>query len=452
MKFRNFISSVHFLMVLVIALLIVVFSYLIARSCHYRLDLSTNKIYSLAPQTLKLLESMKNQSIHVMAFFREDDSSRRVVEDLLKEYGFHHHKFKVEFVDPDRSPQKVKQYQVDAYETLVIEVNGKIEQTRQITEEAITNSLAKINRNEAKTIYFVTGHGGPSINDTKTPLGYGVLTQKLTEANYSVKEVGILRDPPKLSELDVLVFGGPKVDLLPEEIDFITSYLKEGGHVLILMDPVDSGEGQNLRHYLLGLGVNLGENVIVDKLSKLFGADYLIPVVSDYRTHPITNGFRLTTFFPIARTVSKFEDASSDSDVVEIAWTGAGSWAERNLTNLKEGLAEFNDKEDKMGPLPLAVAVSKPKEKWKLVVIGDSDFLANRYLGLSGNRDFLLNTCAWLAGGDYLVGVRSSERQTAPLFLREVDQQFIFYVPVLGLPISFLMMGSFIFTWRRRYY
>jgi ABC-type uncharacterized transport system involved in gliding motility auxiliary subunit len=436
---------------LAVALAIVIFSYLIIRSFHFRTDLSHEKVYSLSDQTTDILKLLEDEPIQITAFFRDDFPGKKLFEDLLKEYAYHHRNFKYHFFDPDRMPQKTREFQVDAYETIVVQAKNKIEKTRQATEESLTTLLAKLYRNEVKTIYFAVGHGGPSLNDADNPAGYHLLKEKLIESNYQVKEISLLRDVVSPDKIHLLVLGGPKVDLLPQELEILTAFLNEGGRLLILIDPVDPGEGQNMNQFLLGFGVSLGNNVIVDKLSKLFGADYLIPLVSDYKIHPITKSFQMTTFFPIARTVHAFNEKTLDLQITELAWTGAGSWAEHDLISLKEGKADFDNAEDIPGPVPIAVSVSHPDEEFRLVVVGDSDFVANRYLNLSGNRDFIQNICSWLAGDEFLMGGRASERTAAPLFLKEVDQQFIFYVPVLGLPIFCFIIGSSVFFWRRRY-
>lgn len=447
----NLLSSVHLVFLFLVAFLIVLFSYLILRNYHFRIDLSEGAIYSLSPQTIQILTAFKSEPIRVLAFFRDDSPLKMVLEDLLKEYGYRHGNFHYEFYDPDRMPAKAKQYQIDAYETIVIEAKGKHERTKQVSEEAITNLLARLLRQDTKTIVFANGYGGPSINEKTQKSGYGLLREKLISANYEVKETILSRDGIR-KRTDLLVLGGPRIDLLPQELQVIQKYLDRGGSFMVLVDPVDPGEGDNLEQFILDYGVQLGDDVIVDKLSKLFGADYLIPLITEYKPHAITKGFRLTSFLPLARSVRKTHDIVGGSEIVEIAWTGVGSWAETNLKDLKEGKAEFDQKHDRPGPVPIAVAVQRKENKGRLAIFGDSDFVANSYLNLSGNKDLILNTIAWLTGDELAIAIRSRARQIAPLYLKEVDQQFLFYGPVLGFPIISFLTGTGVFLWRRRFH
>ena len=46
------------------------------------------------------------------------------------------------------------------------------------------------------------------------------------------------------------------------------------------------------------------------------------------------------------------------------------------------------------------------KPETRLVVVGDSDFAANAYLGTGGNRDMFLNIVNWLAQQENMISVR----------------------------------------------
>ena len=451
MKTRNLFSSVHFIFAIVIAFLIALFSYLILRSYHWRFDLSEGKVYSLSPQTVRLLQAFRSEPIRIWVFFAENQPFRVQLEDLLKEYSFHHKNFYYQFYDPDRSPAKTKQYQVDSYGTVVVEAKGKRESTKQVSEEALTSVLGRLLRDEVKRIAFAAGYGGPSVKEQNKKTGYGLLAEKLKASHYEVQEIVLSRD--KISKgTDLLVIGGPRVDLLPAELALVEEYLDRGGSVLMMVDPVESGEGKNLEQFLLKYGVQLGNDVIVDKVSKLFGADYLIPLVMDYGEHPITGGFQLASFFPLARSVQKAQGFPQDVEMTELALTGAGSWAETDLAKLYEGVAELDQTKDRAGPLSIAAVVQHQKNKSRLIVFGDSDFAANAYLNLSGNKDFILNAISWLVADELAITIRPRMREITPLYLKETDQEFLFYVPVLGLPLISLGVGTGVFFWRRRFY
>lgn len=450
MKLKNLLSSLNTVAQVALVFLIVIFGYMILRTYHFRLDFSKDKVYSLSPQTKRILGSFEKQPVRALAFFRENQLSRNQLQNLLKEYSYHQPSFHYEFYDPDRYPLKAREYKVEDYETLIIEYDGKQQRTKRFSEEGVTNTLAKLLLNETKTVVFAKGLGGPVLEDEKERNGYGLFREALMSSNYQVKEAVLSKeDIPK--KTDLLVLAGVHVDLMPEEIQTIRDYWRKGGNILFLIDPVDPGEGKSIDQLLLNFGVELTDDVVVDKTSKLFGGDYLIPIVTDYKAHSITKGFRFASFFPVARTVRKSAKSPANLEVIEIAWTGAGSWAERNLKRLEGGAAEYNDKEDQIGPLPIMVTISKIKGNGRMAVFGDSDFANNRHLNLSGNKDFILNTIAWLVGDDTLITLRPRQREATPLFLTSAQQAFLFFGPVMTPPFVFLVLGAWVFFYRRRY-
>ena len=50
-----------------------------------------------------------------------------------------------------------------------------------------------------------------------------------------------------------------------------------------------------------------------------------------------------------------------------------------------------------------------PKPETRVAAIGDSDFAANAYLGIEGNRDLFMNTVNWLAQQENLIAIRPRE-------------------------------------------
>jgi ABC-type uncharacterized transport system involved in gliding motility auxiliary subunit len=79
--------------------------------------------------------------------------------------------------------------------------------------------------------------------------------------------------------------------------------------------------------------------------------------------------------------------------------------------------------------------------KARIVLVGDSDFAANEFVNLSGNRDFFLNTLSWLAEEENLIAVRPKESRTAPVFLTAAQNQVVFLVPVVLIPLAVIGAG-----------
>jgi ABC-type uncharacterized transport system involved in gliding motility auxiliary subunit len=410
------------------------------------LDATEKKMFTLSAKTQDVLESLGKETLQVKAFFKDDQPGRVFLEDLLRLYAEAHPSFRYEFVDPDRKPGEAKRYGVDEYGTVIVEKGERKERFTELTEEALTNAILKLAQARQKTVAFVTGHGEKLLSDEKEA-GLAHFRGRLESENYVIRELVLARDAVP-SDIDVLVAAGPTTDWHPEEIKILSGFIEAGGHALLLLDPVEAPLVK-LAEWLTGYGVILGQDVVIDKLSRLFGADYLIPVVTSYGDHPVTRNYNVASFLPFTQSVT-VKDPPQAYHLTELAFTSQGSWAERDWEQIKKGQVSFSEG-DLAGPVCLAVAAEKQNSDMRLVIFGDSDFADNAHFYLSGNKDLVLNTVAWLSGEEKLVTIRPKAREASPLLLSESAQKWIFAVPVFALPLLSLSSGVAVVLYRRKY-
>lgn len=83
-----------------------------------------------------------------------------------------------------------------------------------------------------------------------------------------------------------------------------------------------------------------------------------------------------------------------------------------------------------------------------MVVFGDSDFVANQWLGIQGNRDFFLNTVNWLAQQENMIAIRPKDPEDRRVTLTRDQQTRIAYLTLLIIPGLILLAG--VQTWWRR--
>jgi ABC-type uncharacterized transport system involved in gliding motility auxiliary subunit len=346
----------------------------------------------------------------------------------------------------------------------VVSSGEKSEKLSRLTEQALTNAVLRVTRSGAKTIYFVTGHGEKDLVDMEKG-GYSSIRGKLTDQNYKVEPLLLMREGSIPDDAAVVVVAGPQKDPAEVELTALEDYLRGGGKAMFLVDPQTV---PGLARWLTRYRVDLGDDIIVDKMSRLFGADYLMPVVAEYTQHPAAENFNLATFYPLARTVTVAEGEGPAP--TPLASTSEQAWGETDLQRLAEGTAEYNEGEDLAGPVPVAVVAAlqnedgeqaggdlpapedqdKSEDKGKIIVFGDSDFASNAYLNLQGNADLFLNAVSWLAEEGDLVAVRAKKRDSQPLMLSGWQANLVFWVPVVVMPLLAALVGVLVFTVRRR--
>jgi ABC-type uncharacterized transport system involved in gliding motility auxiliary subunit len=372
-------------------------------------------------------------------------------------------------VDPDRNPARTKDAGITRYGTVVVEATGQSEKIFDLTEEKMTNAIIHVTKPGKKVIYFLEGHGERDL-DSVEKNGYSQVKTTLEDLNYEVKDLLLMKQREMPRDAAVLVVAGPKKDLFPEELKTIERYLKSGGKVMFLIDPETV---PLMSEYFEQFNVKLGEDIIIDKLSRLFRGDYLTPVVTNYTEHPAVENFNVATFFPLARSISVIDKKNDDVTTEVLAQTGRQAWAETDFAALKRGRAQFVKGQDLAGPISVSVVgtitvsdrlepetTTDEKSKTeragprtgygKFIVFGDSDFAANSYFGVSGNGDLFTNALSWLAEEADLVAIKPKQEKSQPLMLTAIEAKLFFWLPVVVLPLVVLVFGAVVWTGRRR--
>lgn len=435
-----------------------VFINLLAHRHKHRFDFTEGNLFTLAPQTKKFLAGLPRE-VKLTAFFQTETPEKAAFTNLINGYLEETGKIEIAYVDPDKNPATAKQYGVTTYGTVVFESGAKETKIQNATEENLTNALLKVTRDEQKAVYFLEGHGESQIGSMDNE-GYQTAKKNLEQDGFLVKSLLLLQTGEVPEDASALVIAGPKKPVQEEEQKALESYLDKGGAVLMLADPKSK---HGMEPFLKKWGIQLGGDMVIDPLSKLFGGDFAAPVVNQYTAHDITSDFALATIFPIIQSVQ--EIPNSKIETVELLKTSNNSWGE---SDFESGTVKFDAGSDLKGPVSVAVVATKPagaeeprqetedarghekpQPKAALVVIGDSDFANNRYSGFSGNGDFFLNTVSWLAEEESLISIRPKERKNTPIHLTRSWGSAIFVLGVFVFPGLIAGVGIRIW-WRRR--
>lgn len=452
----------------------------IASRQNKRWDLTASQEFTLSDQTKRVLQSL-DRPLKLLVFERED--RMQPFRDRLSEYQYLSRQVQVEYIDADAQPALARQYQIQAYGTIAVEYNGRVERVTGTSEQDITNAIIKAVQGQQKKVYFVTGHGekDPSSADERT--GYNGIRDQLQRENFTVETLALVQQPEVPADAAVVVVAGPTSDYLPPEIEALRRYLNRGGKVLFMVDPPDTTNAPPLTN-LIGLieewGFDVGDNIIVDRsgIGQLLGRGPGMPVATNYPSHPITERFTTVSAFPLARSVSPA--SGGERTAQSLVETSPQSWAESDVKALAEqrpvGFEEGSG--DKQGPISVGAAISlpapeapaseeskqaenkqeenkqegdnpePPKPETRVVAFGDSDFPSNDGLGIPGNRDLFLNTINWLAQQENLIAIRPKQPDDRRVTLTAEQQAMVMWFAVVLLPGA--VIGAGVYTWWRR--
>ena len=456
--------------IVVFVAILVAVNYLSTRQ-NKRWDLTENQVYSLSDQTIRFLKDLK-EPVKFTVFDRETNFDR--FRDRLDEFAYHSSNVQAEYVDPDREPGRAKAAQLQAYGTVLVEYAGRTERVTSTDEQALANALIKAVTGAAKKVYFTQGHGEKDPASTERT-GYSTIAGALASDNFAFEPLVLAQQKDIPADATVVVIAGPTIDFFPAEMTALTNYVARGGKVMVLLDPASKpgGPGQPLlTQFLMDWGINAGNDVVLDAsgMGQMLGTDASVPLAAQYPAHPISEGFRVVTGYPLARSMTNLEGGSGGHIAQPLVNTSPQSWAEADVASLTGGEVAFNaDKGDKQGPITLGAAVSapataappapsgnaspdspdsQPKPESRVVAIGDSDFAANLGVGIGGNRDFFMNALNWLAQQENLIAIRPREPQDRRLTLTADQQQRIMLLCLFIIPG--LVFASGVYTWWRR--
>jgi ABC-type uncharacterized transport system involved in gliding motility auxiliary subunit len=388
------------------------------------------------------------------------------IHALLDKYAYVSPHFKVTYADPTARPDLVEKYKIRpeklGHGLVRLAVGTESVEVTQIDEPSITNALVKLTRKGQKKIYFLEGHGERPIEGAgaEGKEGFAQAADALKSENYVPAKLLLAATGDVPADANAVVIAGPTRPLQPEEHAALERYLERGGSVFVLIDPrAQTDLGTDLSSW----GVQLGDDVVIDRVQGLFGRA-ATPFAAEYGDHPITKDLREVTLFHVVRSVRPKPDAKGR--FTELVRTGKDSWAEHDLKRFFDEGKVSQDPGDEPGPIPIAVAgtpsvpepakpAAKPDEEAKppqprLVVVGDSDFASNQLLDAYRNRDLFVNAVNWLAGDVQAISVRPNRSRASRLALSAEQFSRLRYLSLFVLPEAIAFLGVLAWWSRRR--
>ncbi|MEY2985223.1 MAG: hypothetical protein RLZZ568_1840 [Cyanobacteriota bacterium] len=405
-------------------------------------DLTDNQRFTLADQSQNLVSNLQDP-LKVWVF---DDTPSEQDKKLLANYQQFSDQFRFEFVNPDRNPKLVQDFNVQNQGDVYLEYGDKKQlvqslisfgQRVPLSEIQLTNAIEKIKRDEVLQLYFIQGHGELPLNNDKVGLSEAITA--LENKGFGVTPLNLVTDGGIPDDADTVIIAGPERALLPPEVQALQAYSEQGGNVLVMVSPsVDTG----LQGFLDPWGVRFDPRLVIDLsgAGSPFGLDPTIPILNQYGNHPITEKLQgAIAIFPFVRPVATAEKPNiSATTLIEATEL---MFATQTLTEELQP----NPATDLVGPFDIAVALerqdappapsptgqgtpspsasptpspepsptvspSPSSEPAKLVVFGSAIFATNAWFNEAVNGDLFLNSVQWLA-----------EKTDQPLTLRVKD-------------------------------
>jgi len=424
-------------------------------------DLTQGQQNSLSPETLKVITAL-NDPVKVIAFYTTTSNSLQTGKELLdrfrdKSAG----KVTYQIVDPETQPVLAQQYGITADGTLVVTKGDQHQNAKYADESELVNAIVRLENPIQQTVYFVTGHGEHSPDDT----GNGGLSQVKTyleNINYQVKNLDTLSAAVPV-DASVIVVAGPTKPYSQQDVDNLAKYLKGGGKVIFMIEPsvlggIEAGQTDLLVDYLTkNWGITLRNDFVIDPQQYAPGADPSFPAAASYKPSPIisTEIERVYSFYPSARSIDVAQTGQLPEGVTDspVVLTSDAAWGETDFESLKGtgGKQAQPDAADAQGVMNLLVTGENSETKARVVVVGDSDFPSNGYWSAqAANPVVFLNSIKWTTEQENLVTVSPKPTTDHPLTVTSRDLLVIFLLSCLLPPLLIVIAGVSVWWTRRR--
>lgn len=464
----------------------------LARNHSLRYDLTSQRRYSLSPETLAYLRTLATPVRIVVTLTPNSENADiaqayRDISALLREYtyateGNPNRQVAVEYLDVYQNRREADQLGIDQPDSIVL-LCGDRRRTVALGEiyrlengvrkafrgeQAFTAAILDVSNPGKKKIYFLTGHGELNPEDVDPVRGLSMLRDELRARNFDVDRLELATGTKIPADAALLITVAPQGRYTPAEEEQLRQYLGAGaGRMILLLEPAMPAGLGNL---LLDWGLLVDDDVVNDT-----GADNMTEdgdlIVRYFLPHPITQTL-LDRQIPLrigpARSLrpDPGRKLGNDLTVTTLAVTSTTAWGEvgyrlRTAPQYDAGVDIRNDRPGLEPKDHLAIAMASERVSaragldfsvrgGRLVVFGSGDLIANNRLAGAANLNIILGAVNWIVDRDtqFNIPVRPIDRFSLSLSagdLARLRRSLLFL-----LPGAALILGLIVYWTRRR--
>ena len=349
-------------MIISVLLILLVVNFLAARHLMWRIDLTSDKIYTLSDSSKKIAGELEDL-VTVKAYFSQKlppylSNIRQEVEDILREYqAYAKGNLRVEFIDPTEDDELKRKLMYDgimpinlqtidkhkfevmeAYFGMTINYEDRKESIPIVDptslEYDLSAAIKKVSLPKPPTVAFYTNK-----EDLDVDMEYLSLMRSIRKL-YEVRPVEIgpgQRIPPTI---DVLFIVSPE-DFSESELFEIDQFVMRGGKLICLVDTVDidqrtlraTVDKPNISKILTRYGLKVNEDLIEDYRSNAvasFSSGFMRTMVnypfwvsvgkSLNSENPITQNLQALVL-PWTSSVGRSEEIPENVEIITLAST-----------------------------------------------------------------------------------------------------------------------------------
>lgn len=414
-------------------------------------DWTHNKRNSLSQTSVELMRALTEPPVFTV-YAAETGPAREIITDVVRQYQHVLPEVEVNYINPELEPDLMRELNINSNNALQVTLNSQSEFIRQLSEQEITNAIQRLARSSDRWLVFLDGHGERK-PDGVANHDLGEWGKQLTKKGINFRQLKLTETPVIPQNVAAIVIASPQVNYLPGEIEVIKNYLAKGGNLLWFTEPEASANLTALAEFL---GLELLTGTVHDQFTlaqKIDDPRFVI--VARYPKLSTNDSFQKATLFPFAQAIKirnpdpwQSMPVLSSSSQSWIALTGETMAAPANKQSYDIGVALVRDVE-----LPTNNAKSPDVaviNKQRILVIGDGDFLSNKYQGNAGNLDLGLRFVNWVLHDDQFISIPARTARDIKLEFSDTSKIVIGLGFLLVIPLLLAGTGVRIWLVRRK--
>ncbi|MBI5669162.1 MAG: GldG family protein [Chloroflexi bacterium] len=461
---------------------IVALTYIVLQRAVLTLDMTEGQRFTLSSESLGILRQV-TQPIRITGFYSPRALQLREVDDQffrLYEVATDG-RITREYIDPDVNAAQRNAFGVtedgsvfisylnpDGTPNLNTLMRVPIERGPEPSnqERDLTGAIARLLAAGTLTVYFDTSNGALSPFDTSQ--------QGLSAINDGMRANGVITSVLNVADLAqsgssipanaaAIILARPTQDYTEAEVQLLGSYVKGGGALLILADPLFNEDaflrqdGALNRFLWDTFGIRARDAVAVENdpgASAQSPLDIISAAVfTDTDIGARLNSDETPTLFTVARALEVNDSPPPDVANGRVILTSQNSYGETNFRALAEtNTYQFDAGQDIPGPLTTVAWANIQQTNGRVVLIGDSDFVTNGMVGTGGNGILFTDSIAWLTRFGERINFKPQAFTTGlpMVFVSTQTLDLIAFITVILMPGLVLLTGLAVWLRRQR--
>ena len=483
---RGGFSTIMVILAIAIVVVLNVIASAVETKAGLKIDLTSNKIYSLSAQTESNIRSIMNKKNEngeysnefVIYSFANDYTQDNLIGKTLERYAALSNNITLSVLDPAKDSilrNKFSGVSDQVEDKTVVVFNSKKNSFRVIKyedmyytdkennvsywtlEQKLTSAFMFLDSGRAQTnVYFLTGHG-ETVTNVKFSERAKLLKEKLEEENFKVDNIDLAMND--LRSGDILIVIGPSSDISEQDRDKVIKFLDANGKALFFLDPSRSGLKNFeaiLDHYMIKF-----KNEIVGEKDKsrhtTNNPSDLIPEVISNKE--ITNGIFNSKSSVYAGSCAYLEEYNPSSDlltVLPLLNTSDRSVCipyEDYITDAYENkMSEYTEEKRRCIGLALYQKDSSSMqidEGTRICVFSSSELALGERSGSAGNVSLIKNCVNWVDNKTNTISISGVQMNAYELSIADAATvKTLVTIVIIVIPV--LILGGGVIIWLRR--